>query len=76
MPSSKTIQEESVVLGLSLQDALGAAFAICVLIWAVERAYEWIIKPEREARSRRAEERREEMHREHWKELARKMLKK
>ena len=58
-----------VVLGLSLQDALGMAFGGGVLLWSIWYAYRWEIKPNREALKRRADEHREEMHRKHWEQL-------
>ena len=61
-----------VVLALSLQDALGMAFGVCVILWSIWRLYQWEIKPNREARRRRAHEYIEEMHRKHWKRLGRK----
>jgi len=61
-----------VVLALSLQDALGMAFGVCVILWSIWLLYQWQIKPNREARRRRAHQHIEEMHRKHWKQLARK----
>ena len=55
-----------VVLFIALLDALGLAFAGLVLLSSLWIAYQWIIKPDREARERRAQEFREEIHRTHW----------
>lgn len=58
-----------VVLGLSLQDVLGAAFGVSIIVWAVWCLYEWEIKPGRRAQRRRAQKHLEEMHRKHWEQL-------
>ena len=58
-----------VVLGLALQDALGMAFGVCVILWAIWCVYRWEIKPGREARRHRAQKHIEAMHRKHWEQL-------
>jgi uncharacterized membrane protein YfcA len=58
-----------VVLGLALQDALGMAFGVCVILWAIWCVYRWEIKPGREARRQRAQKHIEETHRKHWEQL-------
>jgi len=44
-----------VVFGMGLQDALGMAFGVCVILWAVYCLYQWEIKPDRESRRHRAQ---------------------
>jgi hypothetical protein len=57
------------VVLLSVQDTLGAAFGVLVILWSVWLVYYWAIKPEREARRRRADLLMEQMHEQHWKQL-------
>jgi hypothetical protein len=59
----------SVVLLLGLQEALGAAFGICIIVWSVALAWGWIIKGEREERRRQIQKLREETHRKHWQQV-------
>jgi uncharacterized membrane protein YfcA len=54
-----------VVFGMGLQDALGMAFGVCVILWAVYCLYQWEIKPDRESRRHRAQKQIEAMHRKH-----------
>lgn len=48
-------------------EALGAAFAALVIVYSVWFAYQWGIKPDRDARRRKAHHDVEEMHQGHWK---------
>jgi hypothetical protein len=60
-----------VVLGLALQDALGAAFGLLVVVWAMWCTYRWEIKPDREARRQRANEHIEKLRHMHRQQLGR-----
>lgn len=67
-----TMEISVVVLALSLQDALGMAFGVCLILWSIWCLYQWEIKPNKEARKRRAHAHLEEMHRKHWERRGRK----
>jgi len=60
-----------VVFGMGLQDALGMAFGVCVILWAVYCLYQWEIKPDRESRRHRAQKEIEVMHRKNRERLGR-----
>ena len=55
-----------VIVFLGVQDAMGMAFGIAVILWSVWLVYYWAIKPDREGRRRLADQLREEMHKRHW----------
>ena len=56
-------------IGLAIQEALGIAFGLAVIVWSFWLVYRWAIKPDRDRRTQDALHATEEMHRNHWEHL-------
>lgn len=56
-------------IGLAIQEALGVAFGLAVIVWSFWLVYKWAIKPDRERRRQNTLHAFEEMHRIHWDHL-------
>ena len=57
------------LIGLAIQEILGIAFGLAVIVWSCWLVYYWAIKPDRERRRQDALHATEEMHRDHWDHL-------
>ena len=59
----------AIYIFVAVDEILGMAFGICVTLLSIWLAYQWAIKPEREARRHQAEKNVEDRHRNHWRQL-------
>ena len=53
----------------TIQEALGMAFGLVLIVWSIWCVYRWGIKPDRDQRRQDALHATEEMHRNHWDRL-------